>query len=175
MGQTRELDAFRNLVRLSRQLQAPGGCPWDRAQTVTSLFPHLIEEVWEAFAALQDNRQGTLREELGDVLYTCIFLALLAERDRQFTVVDLLTESRHKMIRRHPHVFGSAKAATARQAYTHWKRAKRGEEQRSTRVPKKLRTLMVELWGQLLTSPKSAQRLRRWMASERTHRRPSAK
>ena len=173
MGQTR--DAFWGLVRLSRRLQEPNGCAWDRAQTVPSLFPHLIEEVWEAFAALQEDRQEDLRDELGDVFYTCIFLALLAEREGWFTLEELLNESRRKMIRRHPHVFGSATAATAEEAYAHWKRSK-GQETRRRRgtIPKKLRTLMVELWGRLLTDTASAKRLRRWMASEQRRTRPSA-
>jgi XTP/dITP diphosphohydrolase len=73
-------DPFRALVATARRLQAPGGCAWDRAQTVPSLLPYLVEEAWEVFETVRSRHRRELPEELGDVLYTVLFMALVAER-----------------------------------------------------------------------------------------------
>jgi|GEM_PF-5027450 len=85
----REGPAFGALVETARRLQAPGGCPWDRAQTVRTLLPHLIEETWEVFVSSRTRDRDHLREELGDVLYTVVFLTLLAEREGWFDLTAL--------------------------------------------------------------------------------------
>lgn len=110
-------DPFWDLVATAKRLQAPGGCAWDRAQTLQSLVPHLIEETWEVFEAVRSRRPRHLQEELGDVLYTVLFLALIAERRGFADLRTLLDATRRKMVRRHPHVFGTRYAATPRDAY----------------------------------------------------------
>ena len=143
-----ERELFWSLVQLARRLQAPGGCPWDRAQTVSSLFPHLIEEVWEAFCAEQSGLSDEFEEELGDVLYTTLFLALLAEREGWFTLAALLTKTQEKMVRRHPHVFGDRQADTATEAYRQWQRIKRQERPKAS-DSKRMRPLLLSLWRAL--------------------------
>ena len=147
--------AFRALLRTARRLQGPGGCPWDRAQTLQTLVPHLIEETWEVFCAARQRRRAPLREELGDVLYTVIFLSLLAERQGWFTLGDVLSATDSKMRRRHPHVFGRKQAHTPEEAYAHWQTAKR-QEKRSRHSPAKMRPLLIALWTALLSRRRSS-------------------
>lgn len=144
----RRQDVFWNLVATARHLQGPRGCPWDRAQTVPSLLPHLVEEVWEAFCAVRKQRRAHVQEELGDVLYTVVFLALIAEGEGWWSLVSLLEKTRQKMKRRHPHVFGLQHARTAQEAYTHWQAAKQREGLRHASGAR-LRPLLVELWETL--------------------------
>jgi uncharacterized protein YabN with tetrapyrrole methylase and pyrophosphatase domain len=136
----RQDDAFTALVAVARRLQAPGGCAWDRAQTVDSLLPYLIEETWEVFEAIRRRRRAALPEELGDVLYTVLFLTLIAERRGWFRLEHLLQATRRKMIRRHPHVFGNAPAPTPETALVAaWDRRLTGRSRRpsgSLRRPK---------------------------------------
>ena len=132
-------DAFWNLVDTAKTLQGPGGCEWDRAQTIDSLLPFLIEETWEVFEVIKNRRYHALQEELGDVLYTMLFLTLVAERTAHGTLQELLTATRQKMIRRHPHVFGSASAATPTAAYRQWQASKRLENKTSPSPSKAFR------------------------------------
>ncbi len=141
-------DSFWNLVATARRLQGPGGCPWDRAQTVESLVPHLVEEVWEVYCAVRRHRRSDVEEELGDALYTVLFLSLLAERQGWFSLNALLRRSHAKMVRRHPHVFGNKQATTAQEAYAHWKASKR-RERRSGVTSTRLRPLLVALFDGL--------------------------
>ena len=123
-------DPFWDLVHTARALNAPGGCPWDQAQTVQSLLPHLIEETWEVFCAATMRQRTHLQEELGDVLYTVLFMTILAEQRGWFTLDGLLAKTRRKMERRHPYVFHTKRATTPEEAYRHWQEAKRRERPR---------------------------------------------
>lgn len=123
----RRADPFWSLVSLSRRLQAPGGCRWDRAQTISSLLPHLIEETWETFESVKSRRYRELEGELGDVLYTALFLILIAERGGWCDLTRLLRQTREKMIRRHRHVFATGTARTREAAYESWQASKRSE------------------------------------------------
>ena len=152
-------DPFWNLVAIATRLHGPGGCPWDRAQTVRSLLPHLIEETWEVFCAQRKRNRAELQEELGDVLYTVIFLTLLAERQGWFNLEKVLLSVQEKMVRRHPHVFGKKQARSAQEAYAHWQEAKRQETRRG-RSSNQLRPLIVELWDALRTNPQAPEVLR---------------
>lgn len=141
-------DPFWDLVATAQRLQRPRGCPWDRAQTVQSLLPHLVEEVWEVFCAVRQRRRAHLEEELGDVLYTVVFLALVAERQGWFDLKTLLAKTQQKMIRRHPHVFGTKRARSPDEAYAHWQRVKRRERPGGASWAG-VRPLLVELWDAL--------------------------
>lgn len=154
------MDAFSSLVATARRLQRPGGCAWDRAQTLQSLLPYLVEETWEAFEAIRHNRRGHLREELGDVLYTVLFLSLIAERRGLFSLTSLLQATNRKMIRRHPHVFGDRRANTPGEAYGQWQAAKRREQAPPSRS-KQLRPLLVSCWEWLHRDPTAAAQLQR--------------
>ncbi|MGE5200190.1 MAG: nucleoside triphosphate pyrophosphohydrolase [Rhodospirillaceae bacterium] len=98
--------AFARLVELVRVLRAPGGCPWDRAQTLQTLRPFVLEETYEVLEALDHDDRHALREELGDFIFEGVLLAQLCTETGDFTVADSLHAISDKLVRRHPHVFG---------------------------------------------------------------------
>ena len=86
-------------------LRSPAGCPWDRRQTRESLRPFLLEETYEALDAIDRDDPEELVEELGDVLFQCVFQAQVAAENGEFEIADALDAITQKLIRRHPHVF----------------------------------------------------------------------
>jgi MazG family protein len=102
---------FRTLVALMQRLRGPRGCPWDRAQTYASLRPFLLEETYEVLDAIDRGDRDALAREIGDLLFEGVFLAQIAADERAFTIVDALEAIAEKLVRRHPHVFGSARGA----------------------------------------------------------------
>ncbi len=140
--------ALTRLVQLAERLNGPGGCPWDRAQTIDSLLPHLIEEVWELFYAHQRGRRRSFEEELGDVLYTVLFLAILSERHGWSGLEAIAARTHRKMFRRHPHVFGAQTAHTADDAYRQWQVMKR-RETKTPSLSKRVRPLLVRVFDAL--------------------------
>jgi tetrapyrrole methylase family protein/MazG family protein len=121
------VEAFARLLDLERRLRAPGGCPWDAAQTIETLKPNLLEETYETLEAHSEGDVPAFREELGDLFYVLLFIALVAEEEGLFTIRALLTEAHDKIYRRHPHVFGDAAASTPDDAKRVWEEVKRGE------------------------------------------------
>jgi MazG family protein len=97
--------AFARLVELVRVLRAPGGCPWDREQTLQSLRPFVLEETYEVLDALDHDDRHALREEIGDFIFEGVLLAQLCAESGDFTVADSLHAISDKLVRRHPHVF----------------------------------------------------------------------
>ncbi len=98
-----------DVVAVMDRLRSPGGCPWDAEQTHSSLMPYLLEEAYEAYAALEDGDLVDLREELGDVLLQVVFHARLAEESQApWSIDDVAGDLVAKLVRRHPHVFGDA-------------------------------------------------------------------
>ena len=150
--------AFQDLVDTAKVLQGPGGCAWDRAQTINSLLPCLVEETWEVFEVIRHRRYHALREELGDVLYTVLFLTLIAERMGYCTLQELLIATRQKMVRRHPHVFGNAKAATPNAAYRQWQAIKQRENAGNPSPSKAFRKRLVLWWEWLRTHPNTGRK-----------------
>ncbi|HEX9781027.1 MAG TPA: MazG nucleotide pyrophosphohydrolase domain-containing protein [bacterium] len=144
---------FTRLLATARRLQGPRGCAWDRAQTVESLMPCLVEETWELFDAVRTRHTAALAEEMGDVLYTVLFLIMLAERDGRGSLGGVLAGTRAKMVRRHPHVFGAKSADTAQEAYRHWQASKKLERRHSASPSKQLRKLLVDWWDWLGSGP----------------------
>ena len=147
-GQT---DPFWTLVATARRLQAPGGCRWDRAQTVSSLLPYLIEETWEVFEAARSRRYDELEEELGDALYTILFLTLVAERKGWCKLERLLRRTQAKMVRRHPHVFAKRSGRPVKSLVRQWHRLKRAEGPKRHSPTKRFRKELVASWDRLRT------------------------
>ncbi len=126
---------FNDLVTLMARLRSPEGCPWDREQTYATLAPMLLEEAYEAFDALEEAREGrpdALREELGDLLFQITFFARVAQERGEFTIDDVIDQVHQKMVRRHPHVFGDAKAGDSAEVLRNWEAIK-AEEKRAAR------------------------------------------
>ncbi len=122
-------DTFEDLVAIMDRLRDPGGCPWDREQTYGSLRGYLLEECYEVVDALDREEPGSLREELGDLLFQIVFLARLAAEEGAFTASDVVRGIGEKMLRRHPHVFGDARAETTGEVLRRWEEIKREEKQ----------------------------------------------
>lgn len=113
---------------IMRTLRGENGCPWDREQTHESLVADLIEEAYEVKEAAEDQDDEALVDELGDVLLHVVFHAAIAEEDGYFTFEDIVKAISEKMIRRHPHVFGDAKAETSDAVLTQWQAIKNEEK-----------------------------------------------
>src|SRR6201993_3942134 len=126
--------AFAKLAAVMARLRAPGGCPWDREQTHSSLRTYLIEESYEVLDALDSRDDSKFAEELGDLLLQVLFHAQIAAEERRFSINDVIREIHDKMIRRHPHVFGNVKANTSAQVLRNWELLKKQERQSKAEV-----------------------------------------
>jgi MazG family protein len=120
---------FQKLVAVMSRLRAPKGCPWDREQTHATLRTYLIEEAYEVLDAMESSDDAKFAEELGDLLLQVLFHAQIAQEENRFTISDVVREIYEKMIRRHPHVFGSARAKTAADVLRNWEHIKKAERQ----------------------------------------------
>ena len=125
---------FNDLVEIVKILRAPGGCPWDRAQTHQSIRKNFIEETYEAIEAIDKNDTALLKEELGDVL---LQVALHAEMEREagtFGMDDICDGLCKKLIIRHPHVFGDKNAEDESQALQNWDAVKMQTKNQTTQA-----------------------------------------
>jgi MazG family protein len=118
---------FERILDIMHRLRGPGGCPWDREQTPTSLKPYLLEEAYEVLEAIESGAPGSLCEELGDLLFQVVFHTELARERGEFEMADVLTRLGDKMVTRHPHVFGDASVESPRQALAQWEAIKQRE------------------------------------------------
>ena len=126
----RDLERFESLVWIMDRLRDPDeGCPWDAEQDYSTLRGYLLEECYEAAEALDREDPDKLLEELGDLLFQIVFLSRLAKEDGSFTAADVVRGISQKMIRRHPHVFGSGKADDADDVLRKWEQIKRQEKE----------------------------------------------
>lgn len=112
------------------RLRAPGGCPWDRKQTHASLLKYLKEESREVEQAVKKKDWDNLKEELGDVLLQVLFHSEIAAERGAFTIDDVMRILKHKLIHRHPHVFGKHKNEkwTAQDVLDRWDQIKAQEK-----------------------------------------------
>lgn len=115
------------LVSVMARLRGPGGCPWDQEQDHLSLRPFMIEEAYEAVEAIESGNTARLVNELGDVLLQVVFHSRLGEEAGRFTIDDVVRSVTEKMIRRHPHVFGDARAEDSAAVLRNWERIKQEE------------------------------------------------
>ncbi len=121
--------ALRSLEKIMKMLLAPGGCPWDRRQTHSTLLKYLHEEAGEVSRAVRKKDWANLKEELGDVLLQVVFHSALARRAGRFDLGDVIRTVNAKMVRRHPHVFGGGKKlSTPAQVLRQWKIIKKAEK-----------------------------------------------
>ena len=123
-----EYKNLEELIAVIAKLRAPEGCPWDRAQTHSSLRPNMIEEAYEAVDAIDDNDIPHLREELGDVLLQVLLHSQIASENGEFNIEDVAKELKDKLIHRHPHVFGSAHLNTPDEVKKAWEELKAEEK-----------------------------------------------
>lgn len=133
---------FEQFVEIVRRLRRE--CPWDREQTHTSITHSLIEETYEVVEAIDTNNLNDLKKELGDLLLHVIFHAVIAEQSNEFTLTDVVHSISEKLVCRHPHVFGDARAETALEVKQNWEKLKlkEGRESVMAGVPKELPALL---------------------------------
>ncbi|MDD2715869.1 MAG: nucleoside triphosphate pyrophosphohydrolase [Candidatus Wallbacteria bacterium] len=115
------------LLEVMKRLRAPGGCPWDRVQTIKSLRPYLLEETYEVLDAMEEGDYRKLCEELGDLLMQIVFQAEIAEDEGKFTFSDVAQGITEKMINRHPHVFENMTLNTPEEVVNEWDKFKSKE------------------------------------------------
>jgi len=115
------------LVNIMARLRGEGGCPWDRKQDHQSLKPYLLEETYEVLEALDEGNAYKICEELGDLLLQIVFHAQIARENQQFDINDVIDGICAKMIRRHPHVFGTVQVKDSDEVLVNWEKIK-GQE-----------------------------------------------
>lgn len=128
MSLPKNLDKFETLVEIIARLRAPDGCPWDREQTHTSLREFLLEESYEVLAALDEGNSEKLCQELGDLLLQIVLHAQIATEAGEFKLGDVMSGINTKLIRRHPHVFGSVEVKDAAEVAHNWESIKQEEK-----------------------------------------------
>jgi tetrapyrrole methylase family protein/MazG family protein len=122
-----DLASLDTVIRIAERLRAPDGCPWDREQTHASLRPHLLEEAYEALAALDSGDPARLRDELGDLLFQIAIHAELGREEGTFDANQVARRLNEKLIRRHPHVF-EGKDIVGDDLLAQWEQIKREEQ-----------------------------------------------
>ena len=124
---------FQKLVEIMARLRAPGGCPWDREQTFDSIKPYTLEETYEVLDAIDRRDWDGLAEELGDFLLQAVFYAQMGAERNLFRMEDALDAINQKLVRRHPHVFGSESAESAGDVKRIWGEVKTAEKKEKGR------------------------------------------
>src|SRR5262245_20653688 len=136
----RAAQEFVRLIDIMATLRGPGGCPWDREQTIDTLKPFVLEETYEVIEAIDHHDHTALKEELGDFVFEAVFLAQLEAEAGHFSIADSLTIVADKLVRRHPHVFkrdeGEAALHSGEQVRVRWEEIKAQERSGSGETPK---------------------------------------
>lgn len=127
-----KLAQFSRLLDIMDRLRAE--CPWNRAQTIDSLRPMTVEEVYELSDAVMKKDEEDLKKELGDVMLHIVFYSKIAEEQGKYDVADVLEKVCDKMVFRHPHVFGDVKADDAETVSQNWEMMKTKEKGGNKRV-----------------------------------------
>ena len=125
--------SYLQLIEVIEQLRGENGCPWDKEQTHQSLKKCLIEECYEVIDAIEREDTPGLCDELGDLILQVVFHAQLKAEEDQFTMADVTDGINAKMIRRHPHVFGSDSAEDSAAVLTKWEEIKAAEKAAGTK------------------------------------------
>ncbi|MCB0319942.1 MAG: nucleoside triphosphate pyrophosphohydrolase [Bdellovibrionales bacterium] len=142
------------LLDIIRALRDPQtGCPWDRVQTHESLRPFAIEEAYEVVAAIEENLPS-LPDELGDLLLQVLLHSQIASESKSFDFDSVVTHLKDKLIRRHPHVFGDAKADSPEDVKKHWERIKQSERQTTAKTTESILSALPKGLPALLESSK---------------------
>jgi XTP/dITP diphosphohydrolase len=138
----KSIEKFIKIVKRLRK-----DCPWDREQTHTSIRHSLIEETYEVIEAIDQKNSDELKKELGDLLLHIVLHAVIAEEENSFTLKDVIDSITEKMIRRHPHVFGTTVVEDSHEVKRNWERIKMTEGRKSVvdGVPKEMPALLRAL------------------------------
>jgi len=132
LNKEKKLQAFERALDVMDRLRAE--CPWNHAQTIDTLRPMTIEEVYELSDAVLKKDAKALEKELGDVFLHVIFYAKIAEEEGRYDIADVMNKLCEKMIYRHPHVFSTTKVADAEEVSTNWEMLKAKEKGGNKRI-----------------------------------------
>jgi MazG family protein len=121
------MQEFIDLIAIADRLLGPKGCSWDKAQTLFTLQPYLLEEMHELIEAIDFEEGSKISEELGDVFYALVFVAKLGEINKNFSLRESLRTVCEKLIRRHPHVFGNIAVSSNEEIARNWEEIKKQE------------------------------------------------
>jgi MazG family protein len=127
---SRASQAVERLLGIMSRLRGPGGCPWDREQTLKTLRPYVLEETYEVLEAIDAGDPRAHAEELGDLLLQIVFQAEIAQEEGAFDFADVADAISNKLVSRHPHVFGDAQVRDAEGVLRQWAALKREENRR---------------------------------------------
>jgi tetrapyrrole methylase family protein / MazG family protein len=122
-----DLNKFKTFVDIIAKLRGPDGCPWDKEQTHQSLRENLLSESYEVLDALDSDQPEKLCEELGDLLLQVVLQAQIADDNGEFKIDDVVRGIAEKIIRRHPHIFGSGEAKDSKEVMQNWEALKKKE------------------------------------------------
>ncbi len=122
------MTSFQQLIEIVKKLRGPNGCPWDKAQTHSSLTPFAIEEAHELEEAIVNNDKENLKEELGDLLFQSVLHAEIARQNGDFDIHDVIDHLNNKMTSRHPHVFADVEVKDATEVVKNWEDIKATEK-----------------------------------------------
>lgn len=140
---------YEELLDIIKTLRSENGCPWDKVQTHESLKPCMMEEAVELLASIriyhQTGNPENMIEELGDVLLQVVMHAQIASEEGLFTMEDVVNEVSQKMVRRHPHVFGTGSADTPDEVLVNWEEIKKEEKKDKDWVESPLKEIPREL------------------------------
>ena len=120
--------AIEDLLKVMARLRSPTGCPWDREQNHMTLRRHAIEEVYELIDAIENRDDHEMAEELGDLLLQVVFHCQLASERGAFDFEKVTRHLVDKLIRRHPHVFGTTKVKDVDEVWANWEKIKKAEK-----------------------------------------------
>lgn len=134
----KRLQAFQQLLDIMDDLRAQ--CPWDKQQTIESLRHLTIEETYELADAILDNKFDEIKGELGDLMLHIVFYAKIGSEKNAFNIADVLEGINDKLIKRHPHIYGDTKVASAEEVKDNWEKIKlkSGKKRVLSGVPKSL-------------------------------------
>jgi MazG family protein len=127
MADAKATEAIGRLLDIMDKLRDPGGCPWDREQTLRTLTPYLLEEAHEVIEAIESGDAQHHREELGDLLFQIVFQSRIAREEGKFDFAAVCDGISEKLMRRHPHVFGDVTVSGSREVIQNWERIKADE------------------------------------------------
>src|SRR5437868_6707949 len=142
-----DIERLAVLVDVVRRLRSPSGCPWDREQTHESFRVTMLESAYEVLEAIVERTVVKLREELGDVLLQVLMQAEIAVDAQEFSLGDVADTVREKLVRRHPHVFGSTTVSGSEEVLRNWEAMKAKEYGRESALDGVQRSLPALQWA----------------------------
>ena len=144
----KEKYSYEDFLEIIKALRAPDGCPWDREQTHDSLRPCMLEEAYEFLSSVrileETGNADNMCEELGDLLLQIVMHAEIAGEEGLFTMDDVVNEISRKMVRRHPHVFGTTEVSGVSDVLNNWDDIKKKEKEGKAWIESPLREIPAE-------------------------------